>query len=163
VAQRGRGRFPTSPRRKETADARHERVAEAQELIMPDDIRTDDRPRIEAAHHRPGRLPPRGRIIPLLRGGGALGSYRSEAGGRYPLVGFSAACLGFIGLVLLVVWIMGGFESVHLSLAGWIAYGLGVVLTSVLGVGLMALVFYSDRSGRDESAGELRPEADRRA
>ena len=64
---------------------------------------------------------------------------------------------------LLVIRIMGGFESVHLSLAGWIAYGLGVVLTSVLGVGLMALVFYSDRSGRDESAGELRPEADRRA
>jgi hypothetical protein len=89
--------------------------------------------------------------------------HRSEADGRYPLVGFSAACLGFVGLVLLVVWIMGGFEDVHLSLAGWIAYGLGVVLTSTLGVGLMALVFYSDRSGRDESAGELRPETDRRA
>ena len=79
------------------------------------------------------------------------------------LVGFSAVCLGFIALVLLVIWIMGGFSNVHLSLAGWIAYGLGVVLTSVLGVVLMALVFYSDRSGRDESAGELRRELDRKA
>ena len=79
------------------------------------------------------------------------------------LVGFSAACLGLIALVLLVIWIMGGFENVHLSLAGWIAYVLGVVLTSVLGVALMALVFYSDRSGRDASAGELRREADPRA
>ena len=74
------------------------------------------------------------------------------------MVGFSAACLGFIALVLLVIWVMGGFENAHLSLAGWIAYGLGVVLTSVLGVGLMALVFYSDRSGRDESAGNWRHE-----
>jgi uncharacterized integral membrane protein len=125
--------------------------------------RVDDRPRVEAAHRRPSGRPPLDRTISMLRGGGALGSYRPEADGRHPLVGFSVACLGFIALVLLVIWIMGGFESVHLSLAGWIAYGLGVVLTSVLGVGLMALVFYSDRSGRDESAGELRPEADRRA
>jgi hypothetical protein len=71
------------------------------------------------------------------------------------MVGFSAACLGFIALVLLVIWVMGGFENAHLSLAGWIAYGLGVVLTSVLGVGLMALVFYSDRSGGDEGARKL--------
>jgi len=91
----------------------------------------------------------------MPRGGGALGSCRLGADGGYPLVGFSAACLGLVGLVLLVVWATGGFEDVHLSLAGWIAYGLGVVLTSVLGVGLMALVFYSDRSGGDEGARKL--------
>ena len=59
------------------------------------------------------------------------------------LVGFSAACLGLIALVLLVIWIMGGFENVHLSLAGRIAYGLGVVPASVLGVASMALVFHA--------------------
>src|SRR4051812_34395355 len=82
----------------------------------------------------------------------------TKEGAMQRLVGFSAACLGFIALVLLVIWIMGGFSNVHLSLAGWIAYILGVVLTSVLGVTLMALVFYSDRSGRDESAGNWRHE-----
>jgi hypothetical protein len=40
-----------------------------------------------------------------------------------------------------------------LGVHGWIAFTLGVVVTSLLGVGLMALVFHSDRSGQDESAG----------
>ena len=64
---------------------------------------------------------------------------------------------------LLVIRIMGGFENVQLSLAGWIACMLGVVVTSVLGVVLTALLFHSDRSGRDESAGEPRREVDRKA
>ena len=69
------------------------------------------------------------------------------------IVGFSAACVGFIVLILLVVWIMGGFENLNLGVYGWIAFTLGATLTSVLGVTLMALVFHSNRSGRDESAG----------
>jgi hypothetical protein len=69
------------------------------------------------------------------------------------IVGFMAACLGLVALVLLVIWISGGFEDVRLSPAGWTAYALGVVLTSVLGTALMALVFYSDRSGQDEASG----------
>ena len=69
------------------------------------------------------------------------------------IVGFTAACLGLVALVLLVIWTMGGFEDVRLSPAGWTAYALGVVLTSVLGTALMALVFYSDRSGQNEASG----------
>ena len=69
------------------------------------------------------------------------------------IVGYSAACLGFIASVLFIVWAMGAFEGGDLSVHGWIALTLGTVLTSVLAVVLMALVFYSDRSGRDESAG----------
>jgi hypothetical protein len=70
------------------------------------------------------------------------------------IVGFSLACLGFIALVVLVVLVMGGFEFLGgLGVHGWIAFTLGVVVTSLLGVGLMALVFHSDRSGQDESAG----------
>lgn len=69
------------------------------------------------------------------------------------IVGFSAACLGLIALVVLIVLVMGGFEFMgDLGVHGWIAFTLGVVVTSVLGVGLMALVFHSDRSGHDESA-----------
>ena len=70
------------------------------------------------------------------------------------LVGFSLACLGFIALVMLVVLLMGGFELMgDLGTHGWIAFTLGVVVTSALGVALMALVFHSDRSGQDERAG----------
>ena len=70
------------------------------------------------------------------------------------LVGFSLACLGFIALVMLVVLLIGGFELMGgLGTHGWIAFTLGVVVTSALGVGLMALVFHSDRSGQDDRAG----------
>ena len=69
------------------------------------------------------------------------------------IVGFSAACLGFIALIMLTVWIMGAFEGTNLGFHGWIAMTLGMTVTSVLGVVLMALVFHSDRSGQDERAG----------
>jgi hypothetical protein len=36
-----------------------------------------------------------------------------------------------------------------MSTNGWIAMGLGILATLGLGVGLMALVFYSHRQGRD--------------
>ena len=39
---------------------------------------------------------------------------------------------------------------------GWIALGLGTLFTTALGVALMALVFYSARSGQDDSAGGTR-------
>jgi hypothetical protein len=69
------------------------------------------------------------------------------------IVGFSAGCLGFIGAVLLIVWFMGAFDGAGLGFHGWIALGLGTLFTTALGVALMALVFYSARSGQDDSAG----------
>ena len=77
------------------------------------------------------------------------------------LVGFALACLGFIALVVLVVLVMGGAEFLGgMSVNGWIAFTLGVVVTSALGVGLMALAFHSDRGGQDERAagGRLSPD-----
>jgi hypothetical protein len=86
---------------------------------------------------------------------------RKEVGMRR-LVGFSLACLGFIALIMLVVLVMGGFELLSgVGVHGWIAFTLGVVLTSALGVALMALVFHSDRSGQDERAGGGGPNSDR--
>jgi hypothetical protein len=40
---------------------------------------------------------------------------------------------------------------------GWIALTLGVVFSLIVGIGLMALVFYSSRHGYDEQA-QYRPE-----
>jgi hypothetical protein len=48
---------------------------------------------------------------------------------------------------------MGGFAGGELGFHGWVALTLGIVLTCALAITLMALVFHSARSGRDESAG----------
>ncbi len=43
----------------------------------------------------------------------------------------------------------------EMSWHGWLAMGLGVVLTAALGGGLMYLVFYSARHGHDDIDHEL--------
>lgn len=63
---------------------------------------------------------------------------------------FVAMALGGIALVLLVLWAVNGFNGLGLDTAGTVALVFGILVTSLLGVGLMALVFYSDRSNTDE-------------
>ncbi len=53
------------------------------------------------------------------------------------------------GAVAYAWWQLEGVLSVH----GWIALSLGVVLTVALAAGLMSLVFYSHRRGFDDEAG----------
>lgn len=50
------------------------------------------------------------------------------------------------------VWDMTGSMDVHT----WIALGLGTFFSLVIGCGLMALMFYSNRSGHDDAADPLR-------
>jgi len=57
---------------------------------------------------------------------------------------------GLLGAVLwyaLMAWGMMG--QVGISTAGWIFLVAGIVFTVGLGAGLMALLFYSSRKGRD--------------
>lgn len=44
-------------------------------------------------------------------------------------------------------------REVELGIHGWLALGLGVGATLILGVGLMALVYHSHRHGYDDRAG----------
>ena len=53
-----------------------------------------------------------------------------------------------IGVFIAVQWI--GIGDSEISGAGWLAMGLGVIITLALGIGLMALVFISSRRGYDE-------------
>jgi hypothetical protein len=53
-----------------------------------------------------------------------------------------------IGFLIAALWI--GFGDSEISGAGWLAMGLGVIVTLGLGIGLMALVFISSRRGYDE-------------
>lgn len=68
------------------------------------------------------------------------------------IAAFMLICLATLGAVLAALWIADGSAGLGLTAHGYVALALGVVLTSALGVGLMALVFYSNRSGRDDDA-----------
>ena len=63
---------------------------------------------------------------------------------------FILASVGFVVLAVLVFWAIGGFGELGLSDKGVVALTLGFLFTAGLAIGLMALVFFSDRSGRDD-------------
>ncbi len=48
--------------------------------------------------------------------------------------------------------VLSGVESWGLSIHGFIAMGLGMFFCLAVGIGLMTLVFFSARSGRDDRA-----------
>ena len=60
------------------------------------------------------------------------------------------------GVVVAVAVVVAEFWSSigdsGISVAGWFAMGLGIVVTLALGIGLMSLVFFSNRRGYDETA-----------
>ena len=58
-------------------------------------------------------------------------------------------------LIVTMVWAVSVWTSssdVPMSKHGWIALGLGTLFSLVIGCGLMALMFFSSRSGHDEIA-----------
>jgi hypothetical protein len=65
---------------------------------------------------------------------------------------FILACLGGIAIVLGLVWALGWLSGLGQNLDIGIAAVLGILVSSALGAGLMALMFYSSRSGMDEKA-----------
>lgn len=68
------------------------------------------------------------------------------------LITFGAS--SFVGVfgVLLILWAIDGFHGLGLDTAGTIAVVIGVLFTIALGVALMALIFYSERSNADMDA-----------
>jgi hypothetical protein len=63
---------------------------------------------------------------------------------------FSAVSVAAIALGYFLAWATNGFHDLDFNLEANIALIVGCILVSALGVGLMALMFYSDSSGRDE-------------
>jgi NADH:ubiquinone oxidoreductase subunit 5 (subunit L)/multisubunit Na+/H+ antiporter MnhA subunit len=61
-----------------------------------------------------------------------------------------------LGLLILAIvigfWAWQQIGSVEIGTHGWIALGLGALLTFAVGAGLMALMFFSARRGYDERA-----------
>lgn len=77
-------------------------------------------------------------------------SYKSSRAGMWIVVSVLLVILVFSTAFLYVGWGMGGDHPENsMTSAGYTAMTIGIVATLALGVGLMALVFYSSRSGRD--------------
>jgi hypothetical protein len=81
----------------------------------------------------------------------AVGRYAGNLTAQW-LFFFAVTALSAIAAVLLLLWALNGFHGLGLDAAATVALMLGIVVTSALGVALMALVFYSDRSNADEDA-----------
>ena len=62
------------------------------------------------------------------------------------------AAIALVGACLGSVYVWEKMGQVALSLHGWLALIAGAAGTIILGCGLMALSFYSSRSGHDEDA-----------
>ena len=62
-------------------------------------------------------------------------------------------------LIFSTVWgisVWNASSGVEMSKHGWIALGLGTFFSLLIGCGLMALMFFSSRSGHDEAADPFR-------
>lgn len=80
-----------------------------------------------------------------------------SAGTLIVLLGLLAASSG------VALWAWHEIGEVEISGHGLIALGLGVVLTFLVGAGLMALLFFSARRGYDERAHESQKRFEHRA
>jgi len=70
--------------------------------------------------------------------------------GSWIVLAILVSLLGLAIVVLYVGWgSVEGEVGTAMTGAGYASMAFGIVATLALGVGLMALVFYSNRSGRD--------------
>jgi hypothetical protein len=61
-----------------------------------------------------------------------------------------AVLMGLLGWAIwYAVYAWNRLAGVGISTAGWIYMGLGALVTFLVGAGLMGLVFYSSRKGKD--------------
>lgn len=63
--------------------------------------------------------------------------------------------ISYWGLTVLVAT-----QGVELSIHGKIAMGIGIIFTFAIGIGLMSLVFYSNKHGHDETVYHSTDEVD---
>jgi hypothetical protein len=57
-----------------------------------------------------------------------------------------------LAVVAAIAEFWSGIGDSEISLAGWFAMGLGIIVTLALGIGLMSLVFFSSRGGYDDAS-----------
>jgi hypothetical protein len=80
--------------------------------------------------------------------------------GKWIIIAALLAFLGGAAAFALIGW--NRHSDVEMSVHGYIAMALGIGFTLLVGIGLMALVFYSSRKGYDEGVGRFEPDDDGR-
>ena len=75
---------------------------------------------------------------------------------RSSWIAVAVAAIAVVAVLAIVAAMWAAIGDVDISAGGWIALVLGVLVTLALGVGLMALVFISNRRGYDDPAGDQR-------
>jgi hypothetical protein len=68
-------------------------------------------------------------------------------------IAVTAAVAVVVVVIVAMASVWTGLGDTGISEGGWVALVLGVVFTLALGIGLMALVFISNRRGFDEPGG----------
>ncbi|MHC4045428.1 hypothetical protein RAD10_27830 [Bradyrhizobium sp. 23AC] len=81
--------------------------------------------------------------------------------GQILLLAVLAMILILTGVWAVSVW--NASSAVEIGKHGWIALGLGTFFSFLIGCGLMALMFFSSRSGHDDSADPFRHKQDKSA
>jgi hypothetical protein len=79
---------------------------------------------------------------------------RNLSFGQVGLLVILLALLGLTGVWAVSVW--NATSDAVMDKHGWIALGLGTFFSLLIGCGLMALMFFSNRSGHDDAADPFR-------
>ena len=69
---------------------------------------------------------------------------------RPAIVTVAVAAGSVAGIAVVVVGLWRNLGDVRISTAGWVAMALGILAMLAVGIGLMALIFISNRRGYDE-------------
>ena len=67
--------------------------------------------------------------------------------------GIAVAAVALIGVIAVVASFWSSMGDTGMTEGGWIAMVFGIVVTLAVGIGLMSLVFISNRRGYDEPDG----------
>ncbi len=75
---------------------------------------------------------------------------RKLSGGAIAILAALLGLLGFAIYIMFAGWDVGpDQQGGAISTSGYLAMGLGIFFTLLIGIGLMSLIFYSNRHGRD--------------
>ena len=76
---------------------------------------------------------------------------RGLKGSTFTWIAATVAVAAVLVIAIVIGEFWSGIGDSEISEAGWFAMGLGIFVTLVLGIGLMSLVFISNRRGYDEA------------